>query len=475
LGMLNPFIGWCGGRGTSKLQEWAWLLTAHNQVFDFIVGATVQGAVYGAIGGVIAAIDPYIGLLMLTMGVAEAIHWLFSTYTEPGDQICATVAGAGAAIVGIATSWTFTTGWDNWSNGRGKPGLGGEGPDGRPNNTGGGPELGGGPNDGSGGPYDPPSGGTPGDEGNPEWPTGGGLDDSDQHPTNGGLDDTEQHPTGGGDDDGRPGLGGVGNHFCSFSEDTPVATEDGQTLIGDLELGDKVLAYNEETGELEYQEVTAVWEHYDDVLLLTIDDETLETTTDHPFYTDQGEWVAAGDLEVGMHVRKSDGTYGEVEAIEQTETTQPMFNLTVDEVHTYFVGDEQWLVHNFCSRQVPYNDTGLSGDARLFRRTSPDGYRQRDVAVYVYDETQVKIFMSDPTAQTYGKGHAEQLGKQWFEKNLIDPSRIDALYTELEPCKNCQSVLTGWLPDDFEVTYSFKHPGEKAAWERAIAENWGNR
>ncbi|MBZ0318914.1 MAG: RHS repeat-associated core domain-containing protein, partial [Anaerolineae bacterium] len=36
LGMLNPFIGWCGGRGTSKLQEWAWLLTAHNQVFDFI-------------------------------------------------------------------------------------------------------------------------------------------------------------------------------------------------------------------------------------------------------------------------------------------------------------------------------------------------------------------------------------------------------------------------------------------------------
>ncbi|MBZ0320211.1 MAG: hypothetical protein K8L91_27615, partial [Anaerolineae bacterium] len=206
LGMLNPFIGWCGGRGTSKLQEWAWLLTAHNQVFDFIVGATVQGAVYGAIGGVIAAIDPYIGLLMLTMGVAEAIHWLFSTYTEPGDQICATVAGAGGAIVGIATSWTFTTGWDNWSNGRGRPGLGSEGPDGRPNNTGGGPELGGGPNDGSGGPYDPPSGGTPGDEGNPEWPTGGGLDDSDQHPTNGGLDDTDQQPTGGGD--GIPPIGG---------------------------------------------------------------------------------------------------------------------------------------------------------------------------------------------------------------------------------------------------------------------------
>jgi len=28
--------------------------------------------------------------------------------------------------------------------------------------------------------------------------------------------------------------------------------------------------------------------------------------------------------------------------------TQPMYNITVDEAHTYFVGDEQWLVHNAC-------------------------------------------------------------------------------------------------------------------------------
>ncbi|KAB2902999.1 MAG: hypothetical protein F9K27_14580 [Anaerolineae bacterium] len=35
-----------------------------------------------------------------------------------------------------------------------------------------------------------------------------------------------------------------------------------------------------------------------------------------------------------------------VEAVSITMLSQPMFNLTVDTAHTFFVGDGEWLVHN---------------------------------------------------------------------------------------------------------------------------------
>jgi hypothetical protein len=35
-----------------------------------------------------------------------------------------------------------------------------------------------------------------------------------------------------------------------------------------------------------------------------------------------------------------------VHSIEVVQRSQPMYNLTVAVAHTFFVGDEQWLVHN---------------------------------------------------------------------------------------------------------------------------------
>jgi hypothetical protein len=57
-------------------------------------------------------------------------------------------------------------------------------------------------------------------------------------------------------------------------------------------------------------------------------------------------WVNAEDLQLGDDIRNADGSTGEVEAVEMEETSQEMYNLTVDEAHTFFVGDGQWLVHN---------------------------------------------------------------------------------------------------------------------------------
>ena len=65
----------------------------------------------------------------------------------------------------------------------------------------------------------------------------------------------------------------------------------------------------------------------------------------------------ASDLWIGAHVQRADGNYGVVQSIGTAYHLQPMFNLTVDVVHTFFVGGQQWLVHNGSACDPP--PTGL--------------------------------------------------------------------------------------------------------------------
>ncbi len=144
----------------------------------------------------------------------------------------------------------------------------------------------------------------------------------------------------------------------SFSGDTLVMTASGAKPIAELVEGDLVLAFNEANGQLEVHPVTDTISHIDpEIVLLTIDGEVLETTAGHPFYemdTVPGlvvgqyhrRWTDAGALEAGDLVWQADGTTGVVEAVEVVDRPQRMYNLTVAEAHTFFVGDGAWLVHN---------------------------------------------------------------------------------------------------------------------------------
>ena len=59
--------------------------------------------------------------------------------------------------------------------------------------------------------------------------------------------------------------------------------------------------------------------------------------------------MVAGDLTIGDEIVSADGTHGIVDAVVLTDGTAEVYNLTVDEAHTYFVGDGAWLVHNSCT------------------------------------------------------------------------------------------------------------------------------
>jgi hypothetical protein len=76
------------------------------------------------------------------------------------------------------------------------------------------------------------------------------------------------------------------------------------------------LAYNEETKTTDYYPVTDVLVHTDPVVEhLVIDHEEIKTTPEHPFYTEESGWRTADKLQPGTHVRKADGTYGEVKSV----------------------------------------------------------------------------------------------------------------------------------------------------------------
>ncbi len=148
-------------------------------------------------------------------------------------------------------------------------------------------------------------------------------------------------------------LPGSPNDDCSFSAVTLVATDEGERAIATLHIGDRVLAYNPTLGKNGYYTITAILAHTDPVIeYLTIDGEQIATTPEHPFYAVALGWVPAGELWIGIHVRKADGEYGTVEAIQQVRHLQPMYNLTVAEAHTFFVGNQRLLVHNACPWSV---------------------------------------------------------------------------------------------------------------------------
>jgi hypothetical protein len=91
---------------------------------------------------------------------------------------------------------------------------------------------------------------------------------------------------------------------------------------------------------------------------ITFDHETLRCTPRHRFFTTSG-WVAAGDLSPGCEVRCLDGKMHEIFAVSVEPAETPVFNMRVDQQHTYFVGQAGYLVHNEKDQNT---DDGTQGD-----------------------------------------------------------------------------------------------------------------
>ena len=144
-----------------------------------------------------------------------------------------------------------------------------------------------------------------------------------------------------------------------FAGDTLVSTEEGNRRIDEIKPGDKVLSYNTETGENELQEVKNVSVSKTDILvhIITDDGRDIETTMFHPFYVKNedgtGEWKAASNLKAGDELLSEDGKKVKVSEVKVEKLAEEItvYNLDLDEVHTYYVAGGV-LVHNECEKKI---------------------------------------------------------------------------------------------------------------------------
>lgn len=137
-------------------------------------------------------------------------------------------------------------------------------------------------------------------------------------------------------------------HNC-FVEGTQVSTPNGKTPIEQIQPGDKVVSWDEDTGSIVESTVGRVSKAFvNNLVRLTFDNEiVLQVTKKHPFFVQEKGWVTADKLEWGDVCIKQDGSESLVSTVEVFEGETIVYNLhEVEPAHTFYTNDI--LVHNKC-------------------------------------------------------------------------------------------------------------------------------
>jgi hypothetical protein len=162
----------------------------------------------------------------------------------------------------------------------------------------------------------------------------------------------------------------LGNAFFiqCFKEDTLVKTEDGDKPIQDIKVGDKVLAFDEKTGQTEYKTVKQLFRNEtNEWIHIEVNGEDISCTAEHPYFVQNRGWVAAKDLKADDVLLLANGTVAAISAVcvEHLDEPQATYNFEVEGFHTYFVSSNGVLVHNACltNRQMNnYKKEIMSGN-----------------------------------------------------------------------------------------------------------------
>ena len=171
-----------------------------------------------------------------------------------------------------------------------------------------------------------------------------------------------------------------------------------------------------------------------------------------------GHWVAAGELEVGDRLRKADGATDIVNHVQVVVDAKVMYNLTVDQAHTYFVGDQQWLVHNACPTraqiQLALDETiqpylsriraVAGGDVRIgYRGSLARGFKGPHKGFALFDPTNFDVdafIVSDALVKRipFRNGH-------WGS----DLQELNAIQQEIDIALRANSVFAGLRRESF--------------------------
>ena len=136
---------------------------------------------------------------------------------------------------------------------------------------------------------------------------------------------------------------------------TLVDTQHGKRVIESLKEGDLVWAKDESTGEIALKPIAQTFERVaPSTLVLTFSNgETIETTVEHPFYVQDRGFVPAGLVALGNSIVTRAGPSLQVTGIEKHSSPHRVYNFSVEDYHTYFVGNSALWVHNANYKEWP--------------------------------------------------------------------------------------------------------------------------
>jgi hypothetical protein len=138
----------------------------------------------------------------------------------------------------------------------------------------------------------------------------------------------------------------------SFAAGTLVLMADGSKKpIDQIQPGDIVMAGDPQKGTEHPEPVQQVivghgLKHLYDI---QVDGNVIEATYNHPFWVvDLQTFVWAQDLVPGEHLLLADGRAPPITAISNHDEVTTVYNLSIANIHTFFVGAVGALVHNLC-------------------------------------------------------------------------------------------------------------------------------
>jgi hypothetical protein len=156
-----------------------------------------------------------------------------------------------------------------------------------------------------------------------------------------GIPDDDGNVDGGVDD------GGGGDGGGCFVGTTLVRLAHGHVPIAQIAAGDTVVAYDVKRNERVTRPIDKTWElARPELCVLGIAGEEIRCTPPHRFYVQPGAWRPAAELVVGDSVLTSGGNWELVRSVARESGDQQVYNLSVEQTHTYLVGRAELVVHN---------------------------------------------------------------------------------------------------------------------------------
>ena len=195
----------------------------------------------------------------------------------------------------------------------------------------------------------------------------------------------------------------------------------------------------------------------DATIKILTEQDLIETTAEHPFYTKEG-WKNAADLTEADYIKNKVGEWFRIQSTYFEYERKKVYNFEVEDWHTYFVGKLMWLVHNakICLRDmakagVKYAKNILNG--KMFDKAMQKAYGTSNSQIKMANGKFLDVLtnkeiishkftqLSDVTFDT-AKGYINEIGKKYIgltdSRKLTSQIQTDYLQKILEipPQKN---------------------------------------